>query len=295
MRRFTETEKWEDPWYRRLSPLAKNFWCWLCDKCDCAGVIEPDYDLASFQIGAKIDGQLLDEFGDRVADIGHGKLMIVKFVGFQYGQLSPACKPHLKVLATLERHGVPTLSKGYPKGIKTLEEKEEEKDKDQERDCKGEKPNIRTQIEAIYSAYPRKVGRDSALKAIAKAAATVPPAELLAKTKAYAAAVATWPPGDRQFIPHPATWFNRGSYADDPAEWTRDSAAGSRPGSPTPANSAAPSRAYAQLPEPACDWRAAVAAEYGEIPDDCAWSSLPMEAQRDLLAIIDTQPKETTP
>ena len=46
-------------------------------------------------------------------------------------------------------------------------------------------------------------------------------AHLLDRVTAYAAAVATWPEADRQFIPHPATWFNRGSYDDDPATWQR--------------------------------------------------------------------------
>jgi hypothetical protein len=78
---------------------------------------------------------------------------------------------------------------------------------------------------AIYEAYPRKVGRDAALKAIAKAQKQLPAAELLAKVKAYAAATARWSDDDRKFIPHPATWFHRGSYHDDPATWTRNTSA----------------------------------------------------------------------
>lgn len=48
-----------------------------------------------------------------------------------------------------------------------------------------------------------------------------PKAYLWAKTRAYAAAVALWPEEETQFIPHPATWFNRGSYDDDPNEWVK--------------------------------------------------------------------------
>ena len=40
--------------------------------------------------------------------------------------------------------------------------------------------------------------------------------------KTYADATTRWPVADRQFIPHPATWFNRGSYDDDPKEWSRN-------------------------------------------------------------------------
>jgi hypothetical protein len=70
--------------------------------------------------------------------------------------------------------------------------------------------------EDIYQAYPRKEKKPRALSAIAKAMKKCTPALLLERTKAYAAAIA-WQ--DRQFIPHPATWFNDEQFNDDPAEW----------------------------------------------------------------------------
>lgn len=86
---------------------------------------------------------------------------------------------------------------------------------------------VPTDAQAIYQAYPRKQGRQDAMKAIERALHACPAERLLERTKAYAAAVALWPAGDRQFIPHPSTWFNRGSYEDDPATWARTS---SKPG-----------------------------------------------------------------
>lgn len=78
-----------------------------------------------------------------------------------------------------------------------------------------------TPIESIYDAYPRKQGKQDALKAIAKAVKIAGAVRLLERTQAYASATALWSDDDRQFIPHPATWFNRGSYDDDPATWER--------------------------------------------------------------------------
>lgn len=75
--------------------------------------------------------------------------------------------------------------------------------------------------EDIYKAYPRKAGKIAALKAIERATGRKGADDLLAATKAFAAAVKTWPEADRCFVPHPATWFNRGSYDDDPSEWER--------------------------------------------------------------------------
>jgi hypothetical protein len=70
--------------------------------------------------------------------------------------------------------------------------------------------------ENIYEAYPRKTGRATAIKAILRAMKTHDPAFLLERTKAYAGAI-HWQ--DRQFIPHPATWFNGERFNDDPKEW----------------------------------------------------------------------------
>ncbi len=69
--------------------------------------------------------------------------------------------------------------------------------------------------EDIYAAYPRKVKRPRALKAINLAlAGGIPPDQLLSIVTAYAASVIG---KEKQFIPHPATWFNDRQY-EDPIE-----------------------------------------------------------------------------
>lgn len=75
----------------------------------------------------------------------------------------------------------------------------------------------------IYSAYPRKVGAKKALGIISSILKKDPilGPDILAKTKAFAAAVAAWPPGNEQYIPHPATWFGQERFNDDPKTWER--------------------------------------------------------------------------
>lgn len=70
--------------------------------------------------------------------------------------------------------------------------------------------------EAIFQAYPRKAGKQPALKAIVKALSTTPAAVLLEKTMAYAAARAG---EEERFTPHAATFFNQRRYDDDPQTW----------------------------------------------------------------------------
>ena len=106
MKRFTETQKWEDPWFRRLNPSAKLLWQWLCDNCDHAGVITADLELASFQIGENVDEATLSKLGDRIVMINSEKIAIPKFIQFQYGKLSRLCKPHHPVFVALEKHGL---------------------------------------------------------------------------------------------------------------------------------------------------------------------------------------------
>lgn len=73
-------------------------------------------------------------------------------------------------------------------------------------------------IEKIYSAYPKKVGKPAALKAIKTAMSKLEPSKLLEITQAYAKRRN----GDLQFVPHPSTWFNQERYNDDPSTWTTE-------------------------------------------------------------------------
>ena len=135
MKRFTETQKWEDPWFRRLAPELKLLWHWLLDKCDGAGIIEPDIELASFQIGHEYPPDILSRFDGRVTELKCGKYFIPKFISYQYGNLSRDCKAHNPIFSSLEKHGL----KGYPYPIHTLQEKEKEKDKETDQEQETEK------------------------------------------------------------------------------------------------------------------------------------------------------------
>jgi hypothetical protein len=155
MKRFTETEKWRDPWFRKLSAGAKLAFLYIIDNCDNAGVWTADKELADFSIGMEIPWvKVLEAFGERVSVLPSGDWLIVRFVEFQFGKLSKDCKPHLQVMRLIEKHRV---SKGYPKGFRTLEEKEEDKEKDEKGDARG-KPESRSEVDA----YAAEIGMSRA-------------------------------------------------------------------------------------------------------------------------------------
>lgn len=129
-KRFTDSDKWKDKWFRALRPELKLAYLYLLDNCDHAGVIEIDEELANFQIGTAIDWSgFLDICGDRIAHLDNGKMWLTKFIDFQYGELSRECRAHSPVFQSIEKN---RLSIGYPKGINTLKDKDKDKDIDKD-------------------------------------------------------------------------------------------------------------------------------------------------------------------
>jgi hypothetical protein len=198
--------------------MLKLGYLFILDSVDNSGVWEADFELADFQVGAKIEWEELKlALGDRVEVLDDGKWHMRRFVKFQYGELSPASKPHAQVLRLREAHGI-TASKGYRESTHTLKDKNQEEVKAKDIGGLGEI------AEEIYQVYPRKVAKPAAITAILKAldGDIAKRGSLLAKTRAYAEAVSHWPADERQFVPHPATWFNQRRYDDDPTAWARE-------------------------------------------------------------------------
>jgi len=102
MKRFTDTDKWRDPWFRKLSSGVKLAFLFIVDNCDNAGVWDADMELADFSIGMEIPWQKVrDALGDRMEVLKSGKWHLKKFVNFQFGKKS-------------------TKLKGYPKSIQRV-------------------------------------------------------------------------------------------------------------------------------------------------------------------------------
>ncbi len=259
MKRFTETQKWGDRWFSALPLKHKVIWLYLCDNCDAAGVWEPNIPLAEFQTGIKrVEWEgVRQAFDKTVRVLGNGKWWVPGFVAFQYGEkLHPEARVHASIIAMLEKHGLWDDYQNWLKSRKINKEpspdsntmaiplvwdkvKEKEQDKakvDSPSSDSGQAQAAPKTITAadIYAAYPRKIAKHEALKAIERAVerigreartAGLNPGEwLIARVRDYAAATALWPKDDHRFIPYPATWFNAGRYDDDPETWIRGKA-----------------------------------------------------------------------
>lgn len=104
LKRLTETNKWRDPWYRKLSSPAKQLWEYLRDNCDSIGLIELDLALASADCGQLIEEKNVSELGNRVQWLGSNRYFLPKFIHFQYGELTPTCPPHRPVIKLAQSH-----------------------------------------------------------------------------------------------------------------------------------------------------------------------------------------------
>jgi len=180
-KRFTDSDKWKNPWFRTMPNAYRWLWIYILDNCDQAGIWMGDFHLASYFIGSEVTEETAaDIFGDKIIKIDSDKWFVPSFITFQYGSLKSDSRPHMSVIKILEKYKIDlqklTLSKGYPKGINTLKDKDKDKDKEQDQDKakdkdqdKDQDKDRRVQIEIIYKThYPLKKGKSDGIDAAAK-------------------------------------------------------------------------------------------------------------------------------
>jgi len=197
-KRFTDTDKWERPWFRALPPKIKAFWIFICDKCDIAGIWYVDLDLASYMIGEKITAEEAHtHVGKQIKILNSGsKWQVIDFIPFQYGELKESNAMHRGVMKR--------LSKGYiapKKGLGRGQGKGNGKGI-------GSSSAYISVFDELWSQYPRKLVRTVAYQYFAKTVKTdedvrdirIALSNFLNSSQAK---------GDPKFIPYGSTWFNR--------------------------------------------------------------------------------------
>jgi len=176
LKRFTSTEKWRDPWFRRLSIQAKALQIWLWDNCDNAGVVEIDLESASFDIGEPINENHLAELESRLQRMANGKVWMFKFIPFQYGTvLSEKCVPHLRISELLKSHGLAypvsndsssTLLPTLVGRVETTLRRGQGEDKDQDQEKRGMQGGgiPTTELQAVEWASMEMVPKEFAIE-----------------------------------------------------------------------------------------------------------------------------------
>lgn len=106
MKRYVETEQWNDPWFRRLPGRHKLAWLFLRDTADVCGVVRVDVELWSFMLGvSKMDwAEFFTATETRTVKLSSGDLWIPQVVREHYGPLSVDCRYHSKVIEFLHKN-----------------------------------------------------------------------------------------------------------------------------------------------------------------------------------------------
>jgi hypothetical protein len=129
-KRFTDTEKWDDPWFRQLSPKMKCCWQFICDRCNLVGIWKIDIPTLSHFIGETIT---IDEINlcinkgkIRFNIISLEELLVLDFIPFQYGDISQSKHPFHKRIYTLYHRVLNKVSDRVQEGVQDKEKEEEE-------------------------------------------------------------------------------------------------------------------------------------------------------------------------
>ena len=130
-KRFTDSEKFSDIWYRKLPILQKVMYEYLIAECNHAGILEKfDIELMSFKIGADVQKSDFDVLGDRVQFLSDSVIYLTKFCKFQYGFLNPQNKVHNSVIKELNKWGLQAPTIPLNSTLQGTKDKDKDKDKD---------------------------------------------------------------------------------------------------------------------------------------------------------------------
>lgn len=113
-KRYTDTNKFKDKWYRNLTPKQKCIWEYMLSACDIAGFFEIDYEDITFHVNANVTKDDMEVFKDKVQLLKKDLLFIPNFVLFQQkinslNELNPKNNCHKGIIDILNKH----KSRGY--------------------------------------------------------------------------------------------------------------------------------------------------------------------------------------
>lgn len=168
-KRFAATEKWDDPWFRKLPNKYKCFWDYVCMKCDLIGIWKKDFEMVNFCLSPDVITEeealgLFNNGKERIRVLAGGESwFIVDFVSFQYGEINPNNNLHRSVMSRLESLGA---NEGQNRGSAAPLVKVKEKVRVEVKESLKEdtiKPSF--DFEAIWKKYPSngRVGKKKAL------------------------------------------------------------------------------------------------------------------------------------
>lgn len=107
MKRFTDTLKWQNPWFRSLSTKHKILFIYILDACDNAGVLHLDFELINFVLKENFTLQEFKEvFSSKVIFLSEDKIIIRGFIRYQQGSNKNGGTMAKHIEKLIETHGI---------------------------------------------------------------------------------------------------------------------------------------------------------------------------------------------
>jgi len=214
VKRFTDTELWEEDWFISLPQSLQFFWIYLKDNCDHAGIWKPNMakftKLYGYEINLKEALENINNGKDRITPLKNGRWFLTGFIPFQYGSvLNLNSRMHLSVYQLLELNEV---NLGSIRPQITLIQRVKDKDKDKD---KKEVEDVETDFGRFWKAYPKKKSKGQAERAWKKINPGKEQIEVILKAIDRAKRSQDWLKDFGQFIPYPASWLNAKGWEDE--------------------------------------------------------------------------------
>lgn len=107
-KRFTDSDKWKDPWFISLSPINRLFWIFALDTCDHAGIWKDQLSEFNFRHNCELThDDIKANFAGRIIPIDGETFIIPKFIFFQYPNFNAERNnAHKGVMRSLEYYGL---------------------------------------------------------------------------------------------------------------------------------------------------------------------------------------------
>ena len=152
-KRFTDSNKWDDPWFCDLPNDDKLLWLYILDSCDHAGIWQANLRVLNFMLRTEyIIDDIISVLDGRLVNIDKDRYFIPKFIQFQYPNgLNEKNRAHASVLKLLSIYG---LSKGLTSSSLGVKDKDKDKvkdtDKDKDQDIFGKPDNTPLTEDQIF-------------------------------------------------------------------------------------------------------------------------------------------------
>lgn len=156
-KRFTDAEKYGDPWFTDLNAKMKSVYLYILDTCDCAGVWKSNFKMIKTHWEISVTHEDMLCLAPKVERISSENYLVLNFIRFQYGDnLNLNSNITKGILKSIEYNNIQSkglirvdqgLGKGSPRGKDKDKSMDMDKDMDKERTNTNSAPIAERKIE----------------------------------------------------------------------------------------------------------------------------------------------------